>query len=132
MELSDGRLGLIDFGQTRILTDEERLGIAQIVVDVGRGADSHEIAESMRRAGFRTEFDGDDALAQYATLFFDSDFKFKEKGFSTPQHYFAELMETDKLVDIPDAASKLTPCSLLDLLFSLPRISSFCCLKHCS
>lgn len=106
MELSDGRLGLIDFGQTSILKDEDRLRIAQVVVDVARGADSHKIAESMRRAGFRAKGDRDEALAQYATLFFDSDFKFRELGYSTPQDYFAELMETDTFVEIPDAASK--------------------------
>lgn len=116
MELSDGRLGLIDFGQTRTLSDKERLEIAQVVVDLGKDADSCTIAQSMRNAGFRTKLDGDEILAQYAALFFDSDHKSKEKGFSTPQHYFAALMETDPLIEVPDAASKFSEAPLV-LLF---------------
>lgn len=106
MELTDGRLGLIDFGQTRVLSDEERLGIARIVADIGSGADNHKIAESMRLAGFSTQLNRDDTLAQYAALFFDSDHRCRERGYATPQHYFAGLMETDRLIDVPDAASK--------------------------
>ena len=106
LELTDGRLGLIDYGQTKKLNDEERLSIARVVVDLGRKADSETIAESMRSAGFRTKFDGTEELAQYAALFFDSDHLCREKGYATPQHYFQALMALDPLINVPDATSK--------------------------
>ena len=115
LELSDGRLGLIDYGQMKTLDDDERLKFAQVVLDVGTHADSLKIAESMRLAGFKTRLDGSDALAEYAVLFFDSDHRSKSKGYSTPQHYFQALMDTDPLIQIPDSASKLTAARLLHL-----------------
>lgn len=109
MQLKCGRLGLIDYGQVRTLSDHERLSIGRIVANLGEGADSRKIAESMRLAGFRSRLDDDRNLAEYAALFFDSDHKSKKLGYATPQHYFQELMESDALLDIPDAASKLSP-----------------------
>ena len=94
MELPDGKLGLIDFGQTRYLNDEERLAYARVVVDLAGKAPPHQVAHSMRLAGFRTKEDDDGTLSEYAGLFFDSDHISKEKGFSTPQHYFQSLMAT--------------------------------------
>ena len=92
MVLPDGKLGLIDFGQTKYLNDEERLAFARVVVDLGNRAPSQQIAHSMRLAGFRAKDDDDETLAEYAGLFFDSDHVSKEKGYSTPQHYFQSLM----------------------------------------
>ena len=93
MELPDGKLGLIDFGQTKKLTDTERLAYAQVVADLGNKAQPSRIAASMRQAGFRTRDNTDDEImAQYAGLVFDSDHVGIEKGFATPQHYFAYLM----------------------------------------
>lgn len=94
MELPDGKLGLIDFGQTKYLNDEERLAYAQVVVDLGTRSSPKQIANSMRLAGFRAKDDDDETLSEYAGLFFDSDHVFKEKGYSTPQHYFQTLMST--------------------------------------
>jgi aarF domain-containing kinase len=104
--LSDGRLGLIDFGQTKKLSDKERDDFARVVVALGSKADNIEIAEAMRRAGFKSRLDADDTMAEYAALFFDSDFVHKEKGYATPQHYFQTLMAADPLINIPDSASK--------------------------
>ncbi|CAB9508559.1 protein kinase UbiB [Seminavis robusta] len=113
MELSDGRLGLIDFGQTKKLDDNERLAYARIVNAVGSKADSHQIAEAMRAAGFQSKLDEDDTLAEFAGLFFDSDFLYKEKGHDTPQDYFQSLMESDPLTTIPDAAIMVARVSIL-------------------
>jgi aarF domain-containing kinase len=106
MVLSDGRLGLIDYGQFRRLQDHERLTIAHVVSDLGSNKNNTKIADSMRCAGFRTKFDSDDGLAEFAAIFFDSDHECRKKGFATPQHYFEVLMATDPLIEVPDAASK--------------------------
>ena len=65
-----------------------------MVVDLGSRAPPQKTAESMRRAGFKIKNDNDDTMAQYAALFFDSDHVSKEKGYSTPQEYFQDLMGT--------------------------------------
>lgn len=113
MELDDGKLGLIDFGQTMILTNAERLSYARIVAAVGGKASDDETAEAMRQAGFRSKTNASGALAAYAGLFFDSDHISKAKGFATPQHYFESLMESDPLIVLPDSAIMVARCSLL-------------------
>ena len=107
MELPDGRLGLIDFGQTRRLTDTERLALARVVEALGTQADPVVVAESMQAAGFIAEDNADHAMwTKYATLFFDSDLESQRLGFPTPQLYFVSLMEENALTEIPDAFSE--------------------------
>ena len=106
LELPDGRLGLIDFGQTKKLDEHERLAFARVVVELGSQGHQNQTAQAMRLAGFQTKFDKNDSLAEYAALFFDSDFVHKEKGYATPQHYFQSLMASDPLTNIPDSASE--------------------------
>ena len=120
LELSDGRLGLLDFGQTKKLDDNERDDFARVVVALGSNADKIKIADAMRHAGFKSKLDADDALAEYAALFFDSDFVHKEKGYATPQHYFQSLMATDPLINIPDSASK-SNCAFSCVVHKQPR-----------
>ena len=103
-------MGLIDYGQTRRLSDAERLGIARVVAALGQESGSHVIAKAMRDLGFRTEWEQDDAtMVKYARLCFDCEQEGKDVGFATPQHYFTFLMQHNRLTDIPDAASKCDP-----------------------
>ena len=110
--MPDGTLGLIDYGQTKKLTKEERLGIARVVVAIGKKLGEKEIANRMREIGFQTKFNSDKVLAKYAALFFDSDIEGKLSGCSTPQLYFAKLTTEDPLSNVPDAASKFNIGSL--------------------
>ena len=111
--LSDGKLGLIDFGQTKYLGDDSRLAYAQVVMDLGNKAPSKQIAKSMKKAGFQTQFDDDETLSQYAALFFDSDHVSRSKGYATPQHYFSSLMSSNPLLSIPDDAIMVARVSVL-------------------
>lgn len=104
--LNDGKLGLIDFGQTKRITNEERLGVARVVEAIGHARPTSDIADAMRNLGFRTKLDKDEVLARYAALFFDSDSEGKRLGCATPQIYFSILNKMDQLVDVPDVASK--------------------------
>jgi len=113
MELEDGKLGLIDFGQTMHLTDKERFDYARVIAAVGSRAPVDEIAGAMRQVGFRSRTDNSENLAAYASLFFDSDHISKEKGFATPQHYFESIMSYDPLVVIPESAIMIARASLL-------------------
>mmetsp|Transcript_81788 Transcript_81788/g.237139 ORF Transcript_81788/g.237139 Transcript_81788/m.237139 type:complete len:598 (-) Transcript_81788:312-2105(-) len=102
--LNDGRLGLIDFGQTKRITDEQRLDVARVVSAIGHGQSDKQVADAMRRLGFATKYDKDDVLAKYAALFFDSDIEGKRLGCATPQIYFSTLNKLDQLVNVPDVA----------------------------
>lgn len=104
--MPDGSLGLIDYGQTKTLSEEQRIRLARIVLSLGRKSGHNEIATGMRKLGFKTKFDNADTLAKYASLFFDSDVAAKAEGCSTPQLYFAKLTTEDPLVHVPDVASK--------------------------
>lgn len=105
--MDDGRLGLIDFGQTRRLTDTERLSLSRVIVALAEHAEPRFIAERMHEAGFVAEDNEDHIMwTKYATLFFDSDLESQRLGFPTPQLYFVSLMEKNPLTEIPDAFSK--------------------------
>lgn len=104
--MPDGSLGLIDYGQTKTLSAEQRLRVARVVLALGRKSGHDEIAKEMRALGFKTKLNNEKTLAKYAALFFDSDMAAKDEGCSTPQLYFAKLTTEDPLVHVPDVASK--------------------------
>ncbi|KAL3920180.1 MAG: hypothetical protein SGILL_003390 [Bacillariaceae sp.] len=106
LKLEEGRLGLIDYGQTKSISDKEKLAIARVVCAIGSGASASEIAAAMRDLGFRTKYDDDDILSKYAVLFFDSDIEGMKMGCPTPQSYFKALTDADPLVHVPDVAGK--------------------------
>jgi aarF domain-containing kinase len=104
LDCGDGRLGLIDYGQTRRLGDNDRLALSEVIVALGKGSNTTAIADSMRKLGFTTNTNDDLMMSKYATIFFDCDTESKRLGFATPQQYFASLMNANALVTIPDAA----------------------------
>jgi len=103
LKTSDNKLGLIDYGQTKSLTDDERLALAKVVVALGdpEGPDVVAVYEAMVGLGFRLRRPDPEIMLQYARIFFDSD---ESTEYQTAQHYFAALMEENKLIEIPDAA----------------------------
>lgn len=101
-------MGLIDFGQTRRLDDEERLALSRVIIAVGTDAEPAIIASTMQAAGFCAQDNEDyEMWTKYATLFFDSDLESQRLGFATPQLYFQSLMQKNPLTEIPDAFGKL-------------------------
>lgn len=106
LQLIDGRIGLVDYGQTKRIGAQDRQSIAKVVTAISDECNSTTIAELMRHAGFKSLYQDDDMMATYAKLFFDSDEESERQGCATPQIFFAKLMATNPLVDIPDAAGK--------------------------
>eukprot|EP00536_Pseudo-nitzschia_multiseries_P015571 jgi/Psemu1/263057/estExt_Genewise1Plus.C_9130003 len=122
-------LGLIDYGQTKAISDRERLGVARVILALGEGGSDTEfsldaaftntarverIADAMRDLGFVTKNDDSGVLAQYAGLFFDSDEIGKRLyDCPTPQTYFKLLTEMDPLVTVPDVAVFVARCGFL-------------------
>lgn len=118
--MDDGRLGLIDYGQTRRIDDQQRVAFSRVVVALGDKQAHHTatkllhkhsfnataVACAMRNAGFSTKDNTDDEIMlEYARLLFDSDEESEKQGFVIPQEYFASLSSRNPLVDIPDSAS---------------------------
>lgn len=109
LQLNDGRLGLIDYGQTRRIDNSQRIKFSHVVLALcDHGTNKNRpivplsasrcsngglsrfnvtrVASTMRDAGFLTRDNGDDAvMTQYARLLFDSDEESNSQGFSTPQ-----------------------------------------------
>lgn len=86
MELEDGRLGLIDYGQTRRMDDMQRYQFARIVVALHEDSEPQGTAAAMRAAGFATRNNTDDPMmCRYACLLFDSDEDSMRNGFCIPQ-----------------------------------------------
>jgi aarF domain-containing kinase len=99
LKLNDGRLGLIDYGQTRRIDSDQRIKFAQVVVALNGNQkpdrmapyafSSHNasaVARAMRDAGFATRNnDDDEVMMQYAKLLFDSDEESQARGFVIPQ-----------------------------------------------
>lgn len=95
MQLDNGQIGLIDYGQTRRIDDEQRIAFSRIVVALNENAKHNKnapafnataVAGAMRNAGFATRDNTDDAIiTQYARLLFDSDEESEKQGFSIPQ-----------------------------------------------
>ncbi|KAL3801220.1 hypothetical protein HJC23_012620 [Cyclotella cryptica] len=115
--LDCGRLGLIDYGQTRRLTKSERLALAGVVSSLGKSTNSlksvHEIADAMRKFGFRSRDSNDENTAKFAALYFDSDDEGRKLGYATPQKYLQYLNAIDPMVAVPDAAVFVARTSFL-------------------
>ena len=112
-------LGLIDYGQTKFISDEERLGIARVILALGEtnnaaSSKTEAVANAMRDMGFSTKNNDSKVIEQYAGLFFDSDEVGKKLyGCSTPQTYFKILTELDPLDNVPDAAIFVARCGFI-------------------
>ncbi len=105
LKLSNGKLGLIDYGQTRRLSTSDRLSFARIVSALSKDPmNVTEVSEAMRACGFVTKRSKDHIIAKYGALFFDNDSDSRRMGCATPQIYLMKLGALDPLVTVPDAA----------------------------
>lgn len=112
--LDCGRLGLIDYGQTRRLATNDRLALAKVVSELGKQhTHAHEIANAMRNFGFVSRDNNDDNMAHFAELYFDSDAVGKKLGYATPQKYLMHLNSIDPMVLVPDPAVFVARTSFL-------------------
>eukprot|EP00571_Detonula_confervacea_P002042 CAMPEP_0172323202 /NCGR_PEP_ID=MMETSP1058-20130122/48138_1 /TAXON_ID=83371 /ORGANISM="Detonula confervacea, Strain CCMP 353" /LENGTH=573 /DNA_ID=CAMNT_0013039151 /DNA_START=53 /DNA_END=1774 /DNA_ORIENTATION=- len=112
--LDCGRLGLIDYGQTRRLTKSDRLALSEVVAALGKqNRNSKEIATAMRIFGFRSQYSNDENTVNFAALYFDSDAVGKKLGYATPQKYLMHLNSIDPMLDVPDPAIFVARTSFL-------------------
>lgn len=110
LELSNGKLGLIDYGQTVRLDQIDRRKIALIISLIGSNdyLDVERVTEAMLDLGFRTRDGRGDVMVAYAKMLFDSDLEARKQGFTNSQLYLLKLTSTDPLVAVPDSAGAFT------------------------
>mmetsp|Transcript_27879 Transcript_27879/g.39896 ORF Transcript_27879/g.39896 Transcript_27879/m.39896 type:complete len:580 (-) Transcript_27879:35-1774(-) len=112
--LECGKLGLIDYGQTRSLTKHDRLALAAVVCALGKKTvDMNEVSNAMNEFGFHSRDNNEENIAKFAALYFDSDAAGKSLGYATPQKYLQHLNSIDPMVDVPDPAVFVARTSFL-------------------
>ena len=94
--MPDGRLGLIDYGQCKRLTQEMRGKLARILLLVGDGASDAELARAFRDAGLITKKEDDSFAADFARLIFG-----RLQGKMMDRRWHHELHGRDKVTLFP-------------------------------
>ena len=112
--LCDGRLGLIDYGQCKTLTNDECLSLSKIMRHLGQpNIQDDEVANAMKEFGFRFTNDRVDVIRETAQLFFDTDSGRRNVACSNPQEYLVYLQSLNRFTNVPDAAVFVARMSFL-------------------
>lgn len=112
--MKNNKMGLIDYGQCKRLSDEERCAISNIVKELGKSeVNDDAVAKGMHDFGFRFKNDRSDIIRETARLFFDSDSGRRDVGCSTPQSYLIYLQSQNPFSIVPDAAVFVARTSFL-------------------
>mmetsp|Transcript_74968 Transcript_74968/g.223383 ORF Transcript_74968/g.223383 Transcript_74968/m.223383 type:complete len:571 (-) Transcript_74968:33-1745(-) len=103
--MPDGRLGLIDYGNVKHLSLEQRADLGRLIIALADETHAA-VCAAATRLGFRTRHGNQDALFRYARLWFDRDDKasITLPGDSSPDHvqvYLERLTNLDPLDDTP-------------------------------
>ena len=106
--VEDDKLGLIDYGQCKRLTSEERARVAHLVLSVARKESDEQVARAFRNLGVQTKNDSTEFLAEMARLMF---------GRFEMQHldhaYHRRLHTMDRITYFPKEVSMVYRTSLL-------------------
>jgi aarF domain-containing kinase len=116
-------VGLIDYGQCKQLTPEERCKVAQLILSVSRNEPDEVIADRFREMNVGTKNDSTEFLASFARLMFGP---FEPKHLKHSWHM--NLHKLDKITYFPKELSMVYRTSLLlrGLAVSLQHNFSIC------
>jgi aarF domain-containing kinase len=114
LELENGKIGLIDYGQCKILSEAERLKLSKIVYELSsQNINDGTVTAAMHDFGFRFKNNLDHVIRKTAALFFDSDLDRIKLGLPSPQDYLLYLQSLDPMLEVPDAAVFVARASFL-------------------
>ena len=105
LDLTDGRIGLLDYGQAKRLQPCEYIALAKVLIAL-RDGNEDSVADAMRELGFRSKLDRSDILAQTAAFYFDSDEVFEKLGYNNNKAFMEHLQKVDPMIVVPDAAGE--------------------------
>ena len=95
------QLGLIDYGQVKKLTKEERLRMCKIIIALSKD-DKSEIIRLMAEAGFKSRTMNEDVIYKYAKVSYDEDNDELTEG-KHIQMFMEDLQARDPIDELPDA-----------------------------
>ena len=107
-ERPSARLGLIDYGQCKRLTPEERVKVARLILNVANNASDEEVARSFRDLGIQTKNDSTEFLANFANIMFG---RFKSEHLDPSWH--RKLHSMDRVTYFPKELSMVYRTTLL-------------------
>jgi aarF domain-containing kinase len=93
------QLGLIDYGQVKTLTKEERRLLARIIVALDDD-DKDEVVKLMKEAGFKSQRMDPDVIYMYAKVSYDQDSKELTNG-KHIQMFMEDLQSRDPIIQLP-------------------------------
>jgi len=102
------KIGLIDYGQVKRLTTEERVKIANLILSIADKESDEAIANNFRILGIKTKTDSTKFLAEFGRLMFGS---FEAKHLDHSWH--RELHERDRVLYFPNELSMVYRTALL-------------------
>lgn len=113
LTLSNGKIGLIDYGQCKVLGESQRFAISKVVQELGAPIVNDEaIQRAMHNFGFRFNNDNVNAIRETARLFFDSDRGSRAAGCTNPQEFYQQLQKSNRFT-VPDEAVYIARTSFL-------------------
>eukprot|EP01041_Mallomonas_annulata_P009226 gene9226-19138_t len=97
---TDGRLGLVDYGQVKRLSKEHREQLAKLIVGL-HNKNMEEVVEAYVAMGFRTRHMIPEVIYEHASCRYAMDDKLSRGGDSM-QKYIDKLLKKDPLVAVPE------------------------------
>jgi len=101
-------IGLIDYGQCKQLTPDERVKIARLILSIAEKESDEEIATKFRTLGIKTKNDSTRFLADFGRLMFG---RFESKHLDHSWH--KELHKEDRVLYFPKELSMVYRTALL-------------------
>lgn len=105
---SSSSLGLIDFGQCKRLSFEERAAIGKLILAVANDRCDEEIAEAFRTLGVQTKNDSTSHLAKFAKLMFGP-----LRPHYMDREFHRKLHKEDRITYFPNSLSLVYRASML-------------------
>ena len=93
------QLGLIDYGQVKVLTKEERLLFCRIIVALANH-DKESVVSLLKEAGYKTKYMDPNIMYRFATLSYDEDNPELTEG-KHIQVYMEHLHDNDPVEHLP-------------------------------
>ena len=105
------QLGLIDYGQVKVLTKEERLLFCKLIVALAND-DKEQICNLLKEAGYKSQKMNKDIMYKYARVAYDEDNEELTEG-KHIQLYMEHLHDNDPVEHLPQQYIMASRVSIL-------------------
>jgi aarF domain-containing kinase len=111
VEEGNPQLGLIDYGQVKVLTKDERLLFCQLIVALAN-EDKDSVVKLLKQAGYKTRYMDPNIMYRFATLAYDQDNAKLTEG-KHIQVYMEHLHDNDPVEHLPQQYIMASRVSIL-------------------